>query len=284
MAGAIGPGLSFALGQRGSGAPHFTFAGGLPAGATLTRASAGSYVNAGGLLASAAADVARFDHDPATLTPLGLLIEPARTNALTWSSDYSQSAWNKSGATLTANDRVAPDGSTTATRVDFTTTGRIQRFAIGTAGAQHVSSLYLWSASAQSVNFGFYDDAAYSQSIALPANGWTRVEVARTLAGSDRRIWLAEKGVAYSLWLWGWQVEAGASATTPIPTTTAAASRAADVLTLDWASRGVTDGTRTIRYGFDDGSSQDVATTIASGSATVPTNLNRRRILTARAI
>lgn len=284
MPGAIGPELSLALTQRGGAAAHFTFTGGLPAGATLTRASAGSYVGAAGLVASAAADVARFDHDPATLAPLGLLVEPARTNLLSWASDYAQSAWNKLGATLTPNDRAAPDGTMTATRVDFTATGRIQRFGVGSTGAQHVSSLYLWSASAQPVNFGFYDDGQFQQSFALAANVWTRVELARTLTGSDRRVWLAEKGSAYTVWLWGWQVEAGATASTPIPTTSIAATRGADVLTLDWASRGVTDGIRTIRYGFEDGSAQDVTTTIASGSATVPTNLNRRRIVSARAL
>lgn len=55
----------------------------------------------------------------------------------------------------------------------------------------------------------------------------------------------------------------------------AAAARAADVLTLNWASRGVADGAAVLRYTFDDGSSQDVAATIAGGTTIVPATLAR---------
>jgi len=43
--------------------------------------------------------------------------------------------------------------------------------------------------------------------------------------------------------------------------------------------RHVPDGTITLRYTFDDGSTQDVSTTIASGHCTVPTSLNRSIIM-----
>ena len=55
-------------------------------------------------------------------------------------------------------------------------------------------------------------------------------------------------------------------------------TRAADTLVLDWRSRGVGDGTIGVRYGFDDGSTQDVAAVVAGGMATVPTTLARRWI------
>lgn len=48
----------------------------------FTRGSAASYFDAAGGLQSAAADAPRFDHDPATGAPLGLLIEESRTNVL----------------------------------------------------------------------------------------------------------------------------------------------------------------------------------------------------------
>lgn len=74
------------------------------------------------------------------------------------------------------------------------------------------------------------------------------------------------------------QIETGAGATSRIPTGAAAVTRAADVLTLGWGARGVADGVVTVRYGFDDGSVQDVATTVSGGTAVVPVTLARARV------
>ena len=57
----------------------FTATGSL-GGATLTRASTAYCFSAAGALTNNSADVARFDYDPITLSPLGLLIEASRTN------------------------------------------------------------------------------------------------------------------------------------------------------------------------------------------------------------
>jgi len=47
---------------------------------TFTRASSATQYNSAGTLISVGSDVARFDYDPATLAPKGLLIEEQRTN------------------------------------------------------------------------------------------------------------------------------------------------------------------------------------------------------------
>jgi hypothetical protein len=59
----------------------------------------------------------RFDYDPVTLAPRGLLIEEQRTNLLTYSEQFDNAAWTKSNAPVTANVGVAPDGTTTADKV-----------------------------------------------------------------------------------------------------------------------------------------------------------------------
>jgi len=56
---------------------------------TFTRSSTGTYVGADGLIKTAAADEARFDHDPDTGESLGLLIEESRTNLITHSTSFS---------------------------------------------------------------------------------------------------------------------------------------------------------------------------------------------------
>jgi hypothetical protein len=88
--------------------------GAMPGNVSLTRASSGYRYNSAGVLVSETTNVARFQHDPVTLTPRGLLIEGASTNILTYSEDFSNAAWGKTNITVTANAVAAPDGATTA--------------------------------------------------------------------------------------------------------------------------------------------------------------------------
>ena len=81
---------------------------------TFTRASTGTYVGSDGLIKTAAVNEARFDHNPSTGESLGLLVEEARTNLLTYSEQFDNAAWVKSNSTVTANAGAAPNGTATA--------------------------------------------------------------------------------------------------------------------------------------------------------------------------
>jgi hypothetical protein len=81
---------------------------------TFTRASVGTYFDATGVLRVAAANVARFDHNPVTHAALGLLIEEGRTNLVRQSQALENAAWTKSGVTITANAIAAPDRTNSA--------------------------------------------------------------------------------------------------------------------------------------------------------------------------
>lgn len=83
----------------------------LPGDVTFSRASTATYFDRNGVLQVAAADTPRFDFDPATGKPLGLLIEEARTNNMLYSEEHTASSWTKSLTTVEPSTAVAPDGS-----------------------------------------------------------------------------------------------------------------------------------------------------------------------------
>lgn len=65
------------------------------AGFTFTNATttARTYINASGIVATATTNEPRFDYDPTTLAPRGLLIEATATNELQRSNDFNTSPW-----------------------------------------------------------------------------------------------------------------------------------------------------------------------------------------------
>jgi hypothetical protein len=102
------------LGQKTAADWFWDFrSGAIPPGATFTRGSSGWYFNSAGVLTSASSNVARFDYDPATLSPLGYLAEMQSTNLLLRSEAFDNAAWSKTTSSVSADQAVAPDGNTT---------------------------------------------------------------------------------------------------------------------------------------------------------------------------
>jgi hypothetical protein len=63
--------------------------------ASFTRASVATVVNPRGLIEDVPPDTPRFDHDPMTLAPKGLLLEEFRTNSVRQSNVFTNAAWGK---------------------------------------------------------------------------------------------------------------------------------------------------------------------------------------------
>jgi len=268
--------------------PVFDFTGGaLPWGASLTRSSAGTRFDAAGHLVNEAANVARFDHDRATGALRGLLIEPARTNlcpnANADPADTSGVSAFGGGMVSVASDAAAIAAAGLgvlaaggkAYKLDNSAAGSASSFAVTGATTSSACVGSAWLRGSGGAAIGFSAGTASMATTALTAD-YTRYISTITPSGSGYfRVTVAAGAV---MWLLLDQLEAGTSETTPIVTTGAAATRAADVLTLDWASRGVADGTITARVTFDDLSTQDVTMAVAGGLATVPVTLTRRRV------
>jgi hypothetical protein len=91
---------------------------------TFTRSTTATFTGSDGLIQTAAIDAPRFDYNPTTLAPLGLLIEEQRVNLLTYSEQFDNAAWTKTRSSITANTVVAPDGALTGdTFADDTASG-----------------------------------------------------------------------------------------------------------------------------------------------------------------
>ena len=63
----------------------------------------------------------RFDYDPTTLAPRGLLLEGQAANLATYSEDYSQAVWTKNNIDRTTG-QSSPDNATGATLISENTT------------------------------------------------------------------------------------------------------------------------------------------------------------------
>jgi hypothetical protein len=97
------------------------------------------------VLQTAAAGVARFDHNPVTGESLGLLIEEQRTNLVLYSQEFDNAWWNKTRATITSNTIVAPDGTLTGGKLVEDTAASNTHYTRSTAYSTTSGSSYTWS-------------------------------------------------------------------------------------------------------------------------------------------
>jgi hypothetical protein len=212
-------------------------------------------------LLSAAANVPRLTHNPATGESLGVMWEGAATNLLTYSEDFSNAAWSGSSATGTAisGQAIAPDGTLTANKL-IIPNGLAQADRRNgpslSVGVTYSLSVYakagefdtLWiggfafGGGAPSILFDLTSGVVTSNTGGLTVtsknvgNGWWRVSVSGgSYAGGPAFNWVGAVGTGngYSgIYIWGAQLETGSKATSYIKTEASQVTRAADAPTM----------------------------------------------------
>jgi hypothetical protein len=157
-----------------------------------------------------------------------LLLEPQRTNLVTYSEDFSQSYWNKlNNVTVSSEKVISPDGTLNASQLVFdgTANGRIEKAITGlTQGADYSVSIYARvSSGTQVVNFGSVADFPYTLT-----TEWQRLT--STQAENDTVGYPRLKcNDDVTIEVWGFQLEKGSYPTSYIPSLTGSqTTRSAD--------------------------------------------------------
>ena len=240
---------------------------------TFTRASTATRVNASGVVESVAIDGPRFDYDPVTLAPKGLLIEEQRTNLVWPSADFSGASWTKSNIAPASGSVTAPDGSVCGAYAGSDPSNVLKRLRFNlstTTAGTYTWSIYLKAGTEDTCAFNLQDGTGsngtvltarltdgvitvapsvygtatgQSASIQPVGNGFFRLSISVNFVSALTQIQaiLTWDGNGAStttgtLFPWGAQLEVGAFPTSYIPTTTAAATRAADVAVMTGAN------------------------------------------------
>lgn len=223
----------------------------------FSRTGAGYAQTLGGELVSFPTDVLRR-------TDRGALVETAATNQMPWSSNFGHSAWSKTGATVTDNAETAPDGTTTADRINLSAGTSGHSVNANTSNADTPSQ---WSVlakagthsliqitSSPNTFYGNFDlDAGIAAAgvgcttaIAALSGGWFRCSLLRTasftpngglvvaaipdMAATRWPSWTADGTETFALW--GANLTQGATLFEPIATDGSAVTRGADALTV----------------------------------------------------
>jgi len=187
-----------------------------------------------------------------------LLLEPASTNLVTDSSDFSASSWGKNNLTITSNNSISPDGTLNADLIVSNNAGSSLSDSIGVVDpstfsvfVKYIDEQFIQLYSGASGNFyanfdiknnilGTKGSATSESKIENYGNGWYRLSAVFTgvTAGSSVRIGYGRAidgtwgdlnlSTGGSVLLWGGQLEALSYPTSIIPTTGAIQTRAAE--------------------------------------------------------
>jgi len=191
-------------------------------------------------------NIPRLDYSNGTCP--SILVEPQRTNLLTWSSSFDNAAWTMFNGSVTANQTTAPDGTNTADKITMGGAGSatLRQNISGVSNGTIVTfSLYIKQGSGVTA---FLDISDTKSTVDItPTANWVRytysVAFNTTLNFIDIEL-RGASGTAFC-YIWGAQVEVGSYATSYIPTTSASVTRNADVISKTGISSliGQTEGT-----------------------------------------
>jgi hypothetical protein len=247
---------------------------------SVTRATTATRVNSAGLIESVASNVPRLDYTNGSCP--SILVEPQRTNLITYSQQFDNSNWVKTNVTVTANSTTSPDGTANADTLTSTSTvaqsifqnntilantpytffifvkkdnneTRFPEFVLRTTGVSFVEQYVQLNTKtgATAIRFATGGTSHKVESfgsywkVMLTNIGLLDVNVLTSIVPAASDVIGTFNPQIGSIITWGAQLEAGSYATSYIPTTSASVTRNADVISKTGISSliGQTEGT-----------------------------------------
>jgi hypothetical protein len=208
-----------------------------------------------------------------------ILVEPQRTNILTYSNNFTNSTWTKANASISSNSVTSPDGTQNASKLVEDTANSQHyfrsNFTIVTSGSSYTYSIFAKKAERNFIllfdsyiNSGYwfnldsgivgskYGTGAVTAKIENYGNGWYRCSITFTAHSGGyalifNNVTNANNVTTYTgngtsgIYTYGAQLELGSYATSYIPTVAASITRNADVISKTGISSliGQTEGT-----------------------------------------
>jgi len=214
---------------------------------TFDRSTSATRVNKEGLIEVVTNNEPRIDF--LNDSKGALLLEPSRTNLITYSEAFDNPAWSTYNAAITANQGISPDGTLTADNLQVTTAnGGVFESISGTGVytfsvfVKYVDTQYIRLRSTGTyVHFDLLNGVAIDGS-ALNAdsykiedygNGWYRCSITGNNTNTIVQVFTSDTstgtptGTGNAL-VWGAQVEQGSYATSYIPTQGSVVTRVAE--------------------------------------------------------
>lgn len=250
---------------------------------TFTRATTAYFVNSSGYLEVSPINTPRFNYDPITLQPRGLMIEQFSANYLTRSTDFTHADWTTANASVTADAATSPENlveadklvstnaapvyvTQTCTIVDNTSENILSCF----FKADTVTNCSLWMQYTGGVAQGFIaefdltagtivsEGTSTTARIVNYGNGWYRCFIAGTNNGTGNtslnarmHVGNGSMSISDSVYIWGAMVERTGLFSSFIKTTANPASRNSEIITYALTGINASEGSLFAEVSFN---------------------------------